>query len=195
MSFKIGQYRKQSTVTYIDSLSNFEKTIENNKMLFTTTTNLLTTEKYYLKINIKRKDVIQIIKLTLQDSVGQNIQKVATYVVPVATDLIVNEFYEKIFVPISSTYSIISFEVDGQAFATEDIEIEIYRIENVLNFINLSSLVRIGVQAVPGQLLCINGEGIRVGLSGLYELNHPDIIIDFIGFIPIEENFILDYQY
>lgn len=46
--------------------------------------------------------------------------------------------------------------------------------------------------------MCINGEGIKVGKSGLYEINNG-IKITFIGFIIENESdsrkFFLDYRY
>ena len=46
-------------------------------------------------------------------------------------------------------------------------------------------------------LMCINGEEIRIGRTGIYEINYG-ISINTIGFIvePNDgKNFILDYQY
>lgn len=198
MSFKIGQYRKKKSVNYIKLLSYFTKTVNNNKILFTTdSTNLLNIEKYYFKIKIIRKTTKQTIKLILQNQDSTDIQKVATYTVPPATDLINENVYETILVPLTNNYSTVVFEASGQTLLADDIDLKIYKIENILDLISIENLVRIGVQAVPGQLFCINGEGLRVGSSGLYELNHSDIVVDFVGFIPTEneDNFILDYQY
>lgn len=198
MSYKIGQYRKKINTSYIDLLSYFDKMVNDKKILFTTnSTNLLNTEKYYFKIKIKRKEVKQTVKVTLQNQDATDIQKIATYRVPAATDLVTENLYETIFVPLTNNYSTIVFEASELNLTVEDIDLKVYRIENILNLISITSLVRLGVQAVPGQMFCINGEGLRVGPSGLYELNHSDIIIDFIGFIPTSnnDNFILDYQY
>lgn len=75
---------------------------------------------------------------------------------------------------------------------------EIY---NIINFLqtsieNKGVLKQIGVQGPPGLLMSINGEAIRVGRSGLYEINNG-INTSFIGFIieDDEKYFILDYQY
>ena len=55
---------------------------------------------------------------------------------------------------------------------------------------------KIGVQGPPGLLMCINGQEIRVGPSGIYETRNG-YKINFIGFIVKDnrDNFILDYQY
>ena len=48
--------------------------------------------------------------------------------------------------------------------------------------------------------MCINGEQIRIGKSGIYELNNG-IMISFIGFIPKQSEsnkldyFIMDFEY
>lgn len=43
--------------------------------------------------------------------------------------------------------------------------------------------------------MCINGEQIRIGKSGIYEINNG-INITFISFIPKESDyFIFDYEY
>ena len=60
---------------------------------------------------------------------------------------------------------------------------------------NMGRLKQIGVQSHPGLEMCINGEMIRVGRTGIYEINHG-IDINFIGFMPEEDDhFIMDYQY
>ena len=75
---------------------------------------------------------------------------------------------------------------------------EVYNVINYLNpLINKSSLLQIGVQSAPGLLMCINGEEIKVGRSGLYEILNG-YKISFIGFIVEPDDnkyFILDYQY
>ena len=75
---------------------------------------------------------------------------------------------------------------------------EIYNIINYLNtsIENKGTLKQIGVQGPPGLLMSINGEPIRIGRSGLYEINNG-INTTFIGFIveADEKYFILDYQY
>ena len=94
-------------------------------------------------------------------------------------------------------------------------KIEILRLDEIHNVIDylivpsssstdststtISALLQIGVQGDPGLLMCINGEEIRIGRSGLYEILNG-YKITFIGFIintePEDDRyFILDYQY
>ena len=73
--------------------------------------------------------------------------------------------------------------------------------DNVIDFLSPSIsgnriLKQIGIQGPPGLLMSINGEEIRIGRSGLYEITYG-INTTFIGFIveADEKYFILDYQY
>ena len=91
------------------------------------------------------------------------------------------------------------FIIDGRICKIEVIRLdEIYNVIDYLTtIINKSALLQIGVQSAPGLLMCINGEEIRVGRSGLYEILNG-YKVTFIGFI-VEPNdnkhFMLDYQY
>ena len=74
---------------------------------------------------------------------------------------------------------------------------EIYNVIDFLeNSIDTDTLKQIGVQGPPGLLMSINGEEIRIGRSGLYEINNG-VSVSFIGFIieQDEKYFVLDYQY
>ena len=90
---------------------------------------------------------------------------------------------------------------DGTYGRIPKIEIEILsEINNLIDILNPSIdnkgvLKQIGVQSAPGLVMCINGEQIKVGRSGLYEIKNG-IEVNFIGFV-VEDGryFILDYQY
>lgn len=56
---------------------------------------------------------------------------------------------------------------------------ELSVINNLLEVLNVNSLYKIGVQSRPGFLMCINGEEIRIGKSGIYELKNNFILITF----------------
>lgn len=80
---------------------------------------------------------------------------------------------------------------------------EKYEIRNIIDIISgVSAFNKIGVQGPPGMLMCINGEDIRIGPSGIYEINNG-YKITFLGFIvksspyaPDQlDYFIVDYQY
>ena len=114
-----------------------------------------------------------------------NVQTVAIITVPAgntATELSTPIVFDITITP-SDTYNLLVFSIDrdGQAL-NPYIE-------------NMGRLKQIGIQSHPGLEMCINGEMIRVGRTGIYEINHG-IDINFIGFMPEEDDhFIMDYQY
>lgn len=90
--------------------------------------------------------------------------------------------------------------------------VAVEKIKNIKDILHLTdkTLVKIGVQANPTFLFCINGEPIRVGTVGFYEMNNSLINLSFVGFVlpavvmdethnagieTLESKFILDYEY
>ena len=122
-------------------------------------------------------------------------------------------YFEFIFTP-NKTYSYLAFVLTritydytegGRSVSAEDIFIkgdsgDLAIINNILP--NSHNIVdQIGIQTRPGTLLCINGEDIRVGRSGTYEINNG-LKINFVGIVSPNgndssniNNFILDYAY
>lgn len=86
-------------------------------------------------------------------------------------------------------------------------ENNIYLITNIIDTLastyGLTELIRIGVQGPTGLMMSINGEQIRIGKTGIYELNDINIKITYLGFALKEnvlnvdgyDNFILDFEY
>ena len=83
-------------------------------------------------------------------------------------------------------------------------DIVLANIKNVVDNILASSgasgtttyLTKIGIQGPPSLLMCINGEQIRIGRSGIYEINNENITISFVGFVPNQlDYFIMDFEY
>ena len=74
------------------------------------------------------------------------------------------------------------------------------QVVNVINSLQINSqdiaLSKVGIQGPPSLLMCINGEQIRIGKNGIYEINNS-IQITFLGFIPksASDYFIVDYEY
>lgn len=144
------------------------------------------------------------------------IQKLQTFEVPagieddyVIFDLVIapNANYKRIdFVLERSVYDYTnSSGVTGISGRISRIEIlKFAEIFNVIDYLNDGGLIdnkgelkQIGVQSLPGLQMCIDGESIRVGRSGIFEIKNG-ITIKFIGFV-VEDNdnqyFLLDYQY
>ena len=72
----------------------------------------------------------------------------------------------------------------------------VYQLTNLIDSNSLQKpLINIGVYSHPNLLMAINGEEIRVGQSGYYELNDFDITSLAIAASDINDKFTLDYQY
>ena len=91
---------------------------------------------------------------------------------------------------------IFSDGVYGRKIDIEDFNFNLYKLVNLLDDNNVpSKLNSIGVYSHPNLSMAINGEEIKIGQSGYYELNDFDITSLSIYANGIEDNFTLDYQY
>ena len=173
-------------------------------------------KSYYIRFKIYKQTTKQFITVRLvnTEKTSDNVQTIENLEIDAGNT---NDYsiFELVLSPNDNhTYNQIYFELnrelidyntlntDGtygrKIILTIDNLSEIY---NVINFLqtsieNKGVLKQIGVQGPPGLLMSINGEAIRVGRSGLYEINNG-INTSFIGFIieDDEKYFILDYQY
>lgn len=175
---------------------------------------------YYVKIGIRRAESAQTIIVNLQnsDQTNTNYQILDTIVIPeqdnsinqtVILELVFspNASYNRVVLTLQRTaydYTISNTEGTGGRLIEVDAEqvetAEIYNVLQVLQGVNY--LRKIGVQGPPGLLMCINGQDIRIGPNGIYEIKNQYKITS-IGFIIKESDetldkrdyFILDYQY
>lgn len=84
----------------------------------------------------------------------------------------------------------IQIEEDNSFFKLKDIFKSIFG-----NSSNIKGFSKIGVQGPPLLLMCINGQQIRVGYNGIYEINNG-MKITSISFVPAADDyFIMDYEY
>ena len=197
-----------TTVTFVDNIVSLTDTLKPTEQ------DGIRAKNYYIRFRIYKKANPQtiIIKLINTNKQTDNIQNLRTIVVDAGRETEYNTY--EIVIPPNNNYNQIKFELqreledynkknsDGTYGRICKIEVirldEIYNVINYLTtIINKSALLQIGVQSAPGLLMCINGEEIRVGRSGLYEILNG-YKVTFIGFI-VEPNdnkyFMLDYQY
>lgn len=171
---------------------------------------------YYIRFKVYKQETVQriTVRLVNTEKTSDNVQTIETIEVPIgnATDYSTFEF---VLSPNDNhTYNQIYFELNRELIdyntLNEDgtygrkMNISVDRLDEVYNVIdflstsieNKNALKQIGIQGPPGLLMDINGEAIRIGRSGLYEINNG-INTTFIGFIveADEKYFILDYQY
>ena len=212
LKYKLEQAKIKSTistaVTFVDNV------ISLTDALKPTEQDGIRAKNYYIRFRIYKKANPQtiIIKLINTNKQTDNIQNLRTIIVDAGRETEYNTY--EIVIPPNNNYNQIKFELqreledynkknsDGTYGRICKIEVirldEIYNVINYLTtIINKSALLQIGVQSAPGLLMCINGEEIRVGRSGLYEILNG-YKVTFIGFI-VEPNdnkhFMLDYQY
>lgn len=77
--------------------------------------------------------------------------------------------------------------------------VELFLVNNILQQeLGLDSVMKLGIQGPSDLIVCINGEPIRLGASGMFELYYDDFNIFSVGFIinaNKSKNFIMDYCY
>lgn len=207
-----------------ERLSELTSTVffENAYYDFSNTGNKLNKQNYYyLNFSVKKMNSIQNFYLKLKnltqsedDFSDNNEQIIAEFTVPQST--IEDDWtnFEIIIAP-NKTYGQLYWDlrrtISNDYLSTSDMQVEgaIGRkmtivinqfaiIKNIVKDIN--KIVKIGVQGPPSLLMCINGEQIRIGKTGIFEINEDNVSISFVGFIPkvknnILEYFIMDYEY
>lgn len=194
MSYSFNQIRRNQIENFLTSQS-YSIVSEATKFSISVTNKLMNLKKYYVKALLEKKDYEQ--KILIQVKNAERIQKIKEVLIPVGKDFMVLEFIidakatydniEFIFSPSNATHTLGNVIIEELA--------EIYNIIETIPETN--SLIQIGVQSIPGLLMCIDGEEIRVGRTGIYEINYG-IDIKFLGFIiknTDKTNFILDYKY
>lgn len=214
LSYELTTITSQSTIssaiTFVDNIL----LLSGNNIIKPTESDGVRTKNYYIRFKVYKKANPQTIKIKLVNTnkTSDNIQVLKSIVVEGGRESDYSS-YEIVISP-NNIYNRILFELqreledyniineDGTYGRICNIYIdrldEVYNVINYLNpLINKSSLLQIGVQSAPGLLMCINGEEIKVGRSGLYEILNG-YKISFIGFIVEPDDnkyFILDYQY
>lgn len=173
-------------------------------------------KSYYMQIKVfkeEESEQLLTIKLVNTDKTKDNEQTLETITIEQGEK---NDFaIFEIVIPPNQSYNQIQFVLnrvlidynneneDGTYGRKVNMEIlKLKEIYNVIDFLNpaienTGRLKQIGVQSAPGLLMSIDGEAVRVGRSGIYEINNG-ISVSFIGFIVEPDDnkyFILDYQY
>lgn len=85
----------------------------------------------------------------------------------------------------------------GRYIPLDSFEYTLYTLTNLVNDINPNgSLDRVGVWSHPGLLMAVNGEEIRVGKSGLWEIDGI-LPIESLGIVAVDykDNFSIDFCY
>ena len=229
MSYQIGQFRKTQLDSYFTPLEmelDYQQTTVNEGIVFQNVVGNLSGQNivnnqncYYLRFGVKqRNDSQQIFSLKLQNSLeaNDNEQFIEEYKVNRGKEII---YFEVIISP-NSTYNQIVWELqrtsldyrlsnsDGSNGRIMSVTMETYaRLIDILTILKstypqMEYLTKIGIQGPPSLLMCINREQIRIGKTGIYEINNG-INITSISFVPKEsilnsnnlDYFIMDFEY
>lgn len=226
MSYNIGQFRRaqlgidnyrtllEYKITHVTK-SDTRTTFWNTAISLTSGSVLDNKHSYYLRFTVKQMTSVQNFSLQLQNS--NDTQTIEDYTVPAGTgsttfDIVFtpNATYSMIVFVLARTpedYNIIQNEYSGRVMEITVIENNIYSMTNIVETLastyGLTELTRIGVQGPTGLMMSINGEQIKIGKSGIYELNDVNIKITYLGFALKQnmlnkdnyDNFILDFEY
>ena len=166
---------------------------------------LLTSQKIVIKLVNT-----EIVDGTSQEKIDDGEEEIETITVIANDDQDASPIqYEVFFVP-DKAYTTMTFELQrtNADFSTSDengakgrkVVIAEYYIEEIKNILakTLDGRIirKLGLQGPTGLTFVIDGEVIRIGKSGIYELYNDDLTIKFIGVILDEgQAFIMDYKY
>lgn len=230
MTYNIGQLRRNEITSYVNPVKYTKKTIINDESIIDFQDICLemsgdqivdATSSYYLKFEVsQRPEAAQdfIIKLKNNDVTIDNVQEVKTLKVAAGTGKI---SFELIFNS-NSKYNQLIFELqrlaldfyldNGDGTTGRKMEINILEFSKIINIVDsylkgkfsgLTKLKKIGLQGPPGLMFVLDGEEIRIGRTGVYELYNDNIEISYIGFI-IKDSlftqsgkdfFVMDFKY
>lgn len=151
---------------------------------------MLSGKHYYFHCKIKKINSVQVFYVYLANcdsdgKIGDAQQYLKTISVAPANSRDVGwADIEFVFTPFA-TFNTLLFKMQRTAedyviprYATIVYQ-ELSQINNLLPSLNVSSLYKIGVQSRPGFLMCINGEEIRIGKNGIYELRNGFVYTTF----------------
>lgn len=226
MSYQIGQFRKPQLNSYSTPLeANLSRQqtggASSGDVIFYNTcgnlsgVNIVNNQNcYYLRFGVKqRTDSEQLFYLKLRNTSESedNEQLIEEYKVNRGTGII---YFEVILSP-NATYDQILWELqrtaldyrilntDGTYGRIMNVIIESYtRLVDIITFLKstysgMEYLTKIGIQGPPSLLMCINREQIRLGKTGIYEINNG-INITSVNFVPKDspsDYFIMDFEY
>lgn len=173
---------------------------------------------YFLKVEIERQTLRQRISINLKNDSAK--QTISSFLIPAGLNLQASSnkiaVLETVIAP-NQDYNIIVLQLQRQIpddFQNSDRQVNIVsqgtgnnktynyvlgEFTNILTNIGCSSFTKMGIQGPPGLLMCINGEDIRIGPSGIYEIKNGYKITNM-GIAILDSNnnsnnFIIDYQY
>jgi len=159
---------------------------------------------FYLRFAVDSNGYEQTFTAYLQNTGDKDLdnrQKLQEFTVPANTG---KTYYFDLLISPDSSYNMIVFtlkritidyssSIGGRIL---DIKVNMFQeLKEVLNAIGMSRLTKFAIQSVPGLIMCLNGEEIHIGRTGIYELIFDDVTITSVTLALQEGNsFVIDYQ-
>ena len=175
---------------------------------------------YYLRFSVKKLDSDQTFYLKIcnvrtdgTSRIVENEQLIKEYKVGQATSSEQEKVYFETIIAPNDTYNLILWELqrtaDDYLVGRRKMSVTVESYTRLIDMVStqlknkyagLTHLTKIGIQGPPSLLMCINGEQIRIGRTGIYEINNG-MDITSISFVPKTTSnntldyFIMDFEY
>lgn len=183
----VGQHQKNNNTKYIQTI-NFTTIDTHSIKIIDNNTN--TSFYYYIRIKFEKQSSLQNIKIYATDALEHQGIQVDDFTIGYksSTSTI---YYRDIII----NSNLIQNNLKAFYLTINGAEGTIVQGVSIVNILPVTTANSIGIWGSPSQIACVNGVKIQLGKTGIYELNNPNIQINFVGFIPIGKNFVLDYSY
>ena len=190
----IGQHQKNNDTTYIQTI-NFTTIDPHSIKIIDDNEN--TSFYYYVKIKFEKQSSLQNIKIYATDALEHQGIQVDDFTIGYKSSTSTT-YYRDIIINsnlIQNNLKTFYLTIKGdEGTIVQGTIVQGVSIVNILP-VTVKTANSIGIWGSPSQIACVNGVKIQLGKTGIYELNNPNIKINFVGFIPIDKNFVLDYSY
>lgn len=183
----VGQHQKNDDTKYIQTI-NFTTIDAHSIKIIDNNAN--TSFYYYIKIKFEKQSNLQNIKIYATDALEHQGIQVDDFTIGYKSSASTT-YYRDIII----NSNLIQNNLKTFYLTINGAEGTIVKGVSIVNILPVTTANSIGIWGSPSQIACINGVKIQLGKTGIYELNNPNIKINFVGFIPIDKNFVLDYSY
>ena len=191
----VGQHQKNDDTKYIQTINFTSKgtKIIDNTLFYCyeiNDNNENSSIYYYIKNKFKKQSNIQNIKIYAADTLEHQGIQVDDFTIGYKSSTSTT-YYRDIII----NSNLIQNNLKTFYLTINGAEGTIVQGVSIVNILPVTTANSIGIWGSPSQIACVNGVKIQLGKTGIYELNNPNIKINFVGFIPIDKNFVLDYSY
>ena len=183
----VGQHQKNNNTKYIQTI-NFTTIDTHSIKIIDNNTN--TSFYYYIKIKFEKQSSLQNIKIYATDALENQGIQIDDFTIGYKSSTSTT-YYRDIII----NSNLIQNNLKTFYLTINGAEGTIVQGVSIVNILPVTTANSIGIWGSPSQVACVNGVKIQLGKTGIYELNNPNIKINFVGFIPIGKNFVLDYSY